>query len=188
MPPITEDEIFTASNGYQLRQNERTGNRIEYRSGSYGSWKSDTATHSFSPKSVVGTAVSEYLIHLRDLELGRWRDPKFPQYVVYPSDTGDKNRVRVIDETTGFSYHLSREGVSGNERYPEISAAVRYFEAHPIRKPWDDAQPEDIWLIDGTPSYQDCWATWRHVGGNGREIDMSKASTGKLIYRKGETE
>ena len=88
----------------------------------------------------------------RDEELGRWRDPENPNMVVYPHD--DVNTT-VHDETTGAYLNWSREQAEDDE-YSHgfgFATARAYFAAHPEPKPWDAAQPDEIWVLtDGDRS------------------------------------
>ena len=82
----------------------------------------------------------------RDEELGRWRDPENPNMVVYPHD--DVNTT-VHDETTGAYLNWSREQAEDDE-YSHgfgFATARAYFAAHPEPKPWDAAQPDEIWVL-----------------------------------------
>ena len=82
----------------------------------------------------------------RDETLGRWRDPENPDMVVYPHD--DVNTT-VHDETTGAYLNWSREQAEDDE-YSHgfgFATARAYFAAHPEPKPWDAAQPDEIWVL-----------------------------------------
>lgn len=93
----------------------------------------------------------------RDKELGRWRDPENPDLVLYPDKEGHYIRqpaVTVINETTGGSAScgsddsLSTSGVGATTSVHVWRAtARRYFEAHPDPKPWDAAQPDEVWAL-----------------------------------------
>ena len=78
-----------------------------------------------------------------DADLGRWRDPFDPHYVVYSEDGGDA--ARVLDERDGVTVVANRRVESTDTGY--YGAAFRFFEAHPERKPWHDARPEEVWLM-----------------------------------------
>ena len=82
----------------------------------------------------------------RDETLGRWRDPENPNMVVYPHD--DVNTT-VHDETTGAYLNWSREQAEDDE-YSHgfgFATARAYFAAHPEPKPWNAAQPDEIWAL-----------------------------------------
>jgi hypothetical protein len=78
-----------------------------------------------------------------DADLGRWRDPFEPHYVVYSEDGGDA--ARVLDERDGVTVVANRRVESTDTGY--YGAAFRFFEAHPERKPWQDAKPGEVWEL-----------------------------------------
>ena len=93
----------------------------------------------------------------RDEELGRWRDPENPDWITYPS--GNEDAVRVFNEREGGTsqYWTRRNVESRDPAYTWYSAsyyaADRYFAAHPKPKPWDAAQPDEVWVLtDGDRS------------------------------------
>lgn len=114
---------FTASNGLILNERGYVISRLEV-----GSEKFHEAR-------------KEFYQHLRDEELGRWRDPEAPNFVVYNSGI---EYVRVVNEATGCTeeYRRDRTDSSG---YGETAA--RYFAAHPAG-PWHDAEPGEIWVLE----------------------------------------
>lgn len=85
----------------------------------------------------------EFFQAKRDAELGRWRYPLDPDLVVYAED----GRARVLFEPGGGSFVWSRESAKNAAGSPQRDAALAYFEAHPERKPWQDAQPEEGWVV-----------------------------------------
>src|SRR5690606_1284379 len=84
-------------------------------------------------------ALREFFQHVRDEELGRWRWPKDPDYVVYPTEDG----FLVVRESVGLSEF--RNGLYVHDM--EGEAARDYREAHPERKPWEDAMHGEAWVI-----------------------------------------
>ena len=81
----------------------------------------------------------------RDQELGRWRDTENPDWICYGRGSSS-DTVHVINEYDGLPYMLERGQVAYADS--EFSAvAQRYFEAHPKPKPWDAAQPDEIWVL-----------------------------------------
>ena len=103
----------------------------------------------------VTAALREYFQHERDQELGRWRDPENPNMVVYQV-LDNTNLARVTDEITGIADIWMREALTAPlsekaSRWQET--ARRYFEAHPEPKPWENAEPGEVWLltINGRP-------------------------------------
>lgn len=101
----------------------------------------------------VHEARKEFYQQLRDKELGRWRDPEAPNFVVYPAsavgDNGEnyhEHYCLVIDEEDGVSY-LYGSDLSQCAGEPHKESARRYFAAHPEPKPWHDAKPGEVWEI-----------------------------------------
>lgn len=97
-------------------------------------------------------ALREFFRAERDEELGRWRWPENPDYVVYPDDDGD---VIVLNEREVISSLVIRRDLPQlNADIDRTKAARAYFEAHPERKPWEDAKPGDVWVfeVDGEES------------------------------------
>ena len=81
----------------------------------------------------------------RDEQLGRWRDPENPDWVVYRTpeyDDDDGRCILLLDETTGGTDHeWEQTDLPGPARH--------YFAAHPEPKPhpWEEAKPGEIWEI-----------------------------------------
>ena len=97
------------------------------------------------PKDLVSSALREYFQAERDEELGRWRDPEHSDWICYGRGSS-RDTVHVINEYDGLPYMLERDQVAYADS--EFSAvAQRYFEAHPKPKPWDAAQPDEIWAL-----------------------------------------
>ena len=82
----------------------------------------------------------------RDEELGRWRDPENPDFVVYPHDDVT---ITVLDEVDGKRFWWTRgdELDAHQERFPGFDTARAYFAAHPEPKPWHAAQPDEVWAL-----------------------------------------
>ena len=82
----------------------------------------------------------------RDEALDRWRDPKNPDYVVYPRpdlDDDDGRGVLVLNERSAATRH-------DWEQIALPGPARRYFDAHPgedPHKPWHDAKAGEYWLV-----------------------------------------
>lgn len=100
----------------------------------------------FSPNGVNAekvAALREFFQAERDKELGRWRWPENPDYVVYTQGAG----WIVMSERSANSKHYSfREHAAVGTSI--LAQAMRaYFEAHPERKPWEDAKEGDVWLL-----------------------------------------
>lgn len=91
-------------------------------------------------------ALREFFQHERDEELGRWRWPENPDFVVYPRGVAG---IRVSSESSGDHILAVREAAMnwalGEPTF--FGAARAYFEAHPERKPWHDAKPGEVWAF-----------------------------------------
>lgn len=131
-------EKFTASNGWELRSNGAI-------------YSSDRAAYPLIGKDAV-KALRGLFLHERDQELGRWRWPENPDYVVYrkaASASEPHPGVRVVHEATGRSRDIGVE--VNNACDPTVSmfgrAARAYFAAHPEPKPWHDAKPGEVWVL-----------------------------------------
>ncbi|MGO3147117.1 MAG: hypothetical protein ACTIJ6_05495 [Leucobacter sp.] len=141
-------EKFTASNGDSV---ELTGpEKITVGPGEH-------IRGSASLRGPVGavTALREFFQHERDQELGRWRWPDNPQYVVYEDKARsyiNQPAVIVINESDGATAMCGRDGLysaSGigvSDKWCEPAAAA-YFDALPVRKPWHDAKPGEVWAL-----------------------------------------
>ena len=97
------------------------------------------------PPDVVSSALREYFQAERDEELGRWRDPENPDWVCYGRGSS-RDTVYVINEYDGLPYMRERDQVAySDSEFSEV--ARRYFAAHPKPKPWDAAQPDEVWVL-----------------------------------------
>lgn len=87
----------------------------------------------------------EYFQAKHDEDLGRWRWPENPDYVVYP--IGHYSGCTALCESTGVSKtYITRDSVVGDGSY--LAPAARAFlEAHPVRTLWDDAKVGEIWAV-----------------------------------------
>lgn len=143
---------FTASNGVRvvLTNNGAT----LYSPGD--SWPMPEPHQMFANADVV-IGLREFFQHERDEELGRWRWPENPEYVVYLRNDG---QACVFNEATGVTVYRFRgehehleelRRQSGEEVMPHTHAARAYFEAHPERKPWDTASAGELWAFKTDP-------------------------------------
>lgn len=96
-----------------------------------------------SPGIETRTALLEWAQHEHDLELGRWRDSKEPDLVVYPLDT---NAVTVFDEITESEYLMRLNEIRLEQGDPINDAVRRYLAAQP-RPAWHDAKPGQLWIV-----------------------------------------
>ena len=135
-------EVFTASNGSEVYE-DFTG--TIYRNGIRVLYAGDvTAAREF----FVHQAETDWQVK-RDAELGRWRWPENPDYVVYPERV---DVVRVLKECVGGLAIINRDLVTvlpepvGHIFY---DAARAYFDAHPLPepRPGEDAKEGDVWVL-----------------------------------------
>ena len=81
----------------------------------------------------------------RDETLGRWRDPENPDWVCYGRGPS-RDTVHVINEYDGLPYMRERDQAAySDSEFSEV--ARRYFQAHPKPKPWNAAQPDEVWVL-----------------------------------------
>lgn len=80
----------------------------------------------------------------RDAELDRWRYPLDPSLVVYENVRGT---AFVFDEDAGDYQSFTRAEAYAIEGLTYRRAARAYFEAHPERKPWEDANAGEVWVL-----------------------------------------
>lgn len=93
----------------------------------------------------------EFFRARRDAELGRWRSPLHPDYVVYRIGYD----ALVVGERVGLSQKFARGDVDDAENRVPAQVAFEYFEAHPERKPWEDAQYGEVWAVTHTGGQTD---------------------------------
>ena len=107
----------------------------------------------YMPKIVLDQdevkALRAYFQEERDTELNRWRDPRITDTVCY--DVSDKMYldVCVLNERTGVTKFYGRNDPSLWAYGSTGRTALRYFEAHPVKKnkPWEKAAQGDIWIL-----------------------------------------
>lgn len=116
-------EVFKARNGLHVRQAGNGG--VEVGKPGYLDYTTPAATF----------ALEEFFQAKRDAELGRWRSPLHPHYVVYLIGFD----AVVVGEHVGLSQRFKRVLVS--------SESSKVPEAHPVRKPWQDASPGEVWVL-----------------------------------------
>ncbi|MEV4773830.1 hypothetical protein [Microbacterium sp. LWH12-1.2] len=96
---------------------------------------------------VDAIALREFFQHERDEELGRWRS------------TIDANWTAALDAETGWVQFRKDDGLhefSMTKRNPSLTGwssclqaiGREYLDAHPERKPWEDATPGQVWDVD----------------------------------------
>lgn len=135
---------FEASNGMLVRRDHNEDvNAIDRESGGLSVFMAD------------GTALAlrEFFQHERDEELGRWRWPENPSYVVYERGDGVASS---FSEASGRNWSATRGEVPTGSI---LSAAlVAYFEAHPERKPWEDAKTGEVWALKTADGREEAYA------------------------------
>lgn len=137
---------FEASNGVSVSVNEHGDIYLRGAGAPADDWEFDC--------NIAGAlALREFFQHERDEELGRWRWPENPDYVVYLRNDG---QACVFNEATGVTVYRFRgehehleelRRQSGEEVMPHTHAARAYFEAHPERKPWHAPDAGDHWAL-----------------------------------------
>lgn len=143
---------FTASNGIEITMDpDREGKVYLVGRRARGDEGQYLDTHANAgPEGLV--ALREFFQHERDEALGRWRFPANPDYVVYPPDADDEEQaIRILFEPGGGSSDMyTREwlaSVVDPDTWAPAACAKAYFQAHPERKPWEDAKPGELWII-----------------------------------------
>lgn len=145
---------FTASNGVKVEMTKEPDIEV---------WLSVAGDYLYESDSPYLTAIREFFQHKRDEELGRWRWPENPEYVVYP-DRGQDFRTQpaviVVQEPTGLNLYAAPDREDGLDGLTYevagsavahcdlmLDAARAYFAAHPEPKPWHDAKPGEVWVL-----------------------------------------
>ncbi|WP_424462975.1 hypothetical protein [Pseudoclavibacter helvolus] len=95
------------------------------------------------PRQVEG--LREFFQAQADERLDRWRDPEQPERVVYRY--GD-DRLLILDETDGDHWmaHFIEGGLHTEVGDAESTVAA-WLAAHPEPKPWQDAEPGELWSV-----------------------------------------
>lgn len=171
---------YQASNGIKVDSETQgiTGlRRITFDHGNHGT--------SVEMSAEEAVALIESLDHEKDDELGRWRWPENPDYVVY-APVGYSHYVRVLDERSAILEVIHREHLEGRGSLM-AQAARAYFEAHPDRRPWNDAEEGDIWVLTGAGGLEQPWrrvnGVWRSIGTDReRTYDAVAARSGRRIW------
>lgn len=181
-------DVFTASNGWTVEREAeelRTVSPDGYVRGISGQSKQ---------------ALREYFQHKRDEELGLWRSPDHPDYVVrrlQDEPNGDR-LVAVYCETSGTKFSVF-ENSTRYSVFDEIGLA--YFAAHPVEleKPWLNAKPGEAWVITFSGGADLLAVPLRYMAGDAIEvrfsagsmnyrIDDDRITAGRCVYQPGESE
>ncbi|QIK61774.1 hypothetical protein G7068_00035 [Leucobacter viscericola] len=73
----------------------------------------------------MAKALREFFQHERDTELGRWRWPEYPEYVVRKLPDSNPETVIVINESYGPSYTFTRtESLPGGNVHSSAAARL----------------------------------------------------------------
>ncbi len=169
------NETFEASNGVKLDE--------------YGEW---VCGNIHSTEEEENAARIEFYQHLRDKELGRWRWPENPDYVVYKAPAGervpDARHVTVSNESNGeaaWLFEVGSGGVSGGVSWAR-DAARAYFAAHPEPKPWDEAEDGEVWALTGAGGLEQPFrrlnGKWLSCTPNAVEYSAKHAIDGRRIW------
>lgn len=139
--------MFTASNGIQV-------------------WLEDgTASLSCGiPHEGATEALREFFLQERDEELGRWRWPENPDYVVY---AGAGGLLSVVNEANGYHHTFFESKIQEETFYqPFRRAAQAYLEAHPEPQSWEKAKPGEVWVltINGVDEAATAYPTYHGTG------------------------
>lgn len=138
---------FEASNGIVVRSSD-TGVYMD---------KVEAGTRLYPAEA---HALREFFQRERDEELGRWRWPEHPEYVVYAG----RSPILILNELTGDTLRARPEDGHTDTGHGTIyNAAAAYFEAHPERKPWEGAKPGEVWAV----TYDGTEGVFIHAGHNG---------------------
>lgn len=120
-----------ARNGLYVRQCENGGVEVG----------AETQAKDYTPPAAT-FALDEFFQAKRDAELGRWRWPENPDYVVYPRSDGV---VLVLFERNSEGGILYRRGDPVHDM--ESEAARAYFGSHHEPKPWHSAKQPEVWVL-----------------------------------------
>ena len=135
-------DTFNTSNGNQVRMRE---------TGVLGVSVAKNSLHDWCVGSDGVVDLREFFQAERDTELGRWRWPDDPRYLVFPLK--DDDEVRVLDENSGQSAAIRRSSFrSGLTHTHFVGAALAYFDTRPEPKPWHDAKPGELWEVSVSPA------------------------------------
>lgn len=117
---------------FQEKQQFKTRSGRVVKVGEDGTLMFDHVNGYLTPESALDA--EEFYEAKRDADRGRWRWPENRNYVVYPNDGVV---IWTLDELTGVSHMNTREGLQTDQHG---DAARAYFEAHPVRRAWADAE------------------------------------------------
>ena len=139
-------DSFTASNGIQITMDpDRDGKVYLVGRRARGDEGQYLDTHvTGGPEGIA--ALREFFQHERDEERGLWRSPTDPSWTAVRRNT----TIYFQNEDHERSFHFVPK-LEGSIRAwsADLQAlAYEYIEAHPERKPWEDAKAGDVWVIE----------------------------------------
>lgn len=133
-------------------------------------------------------ALRGFFLQERDEQLGRWRWPENPDYVVYPDGTSR----RVVKESNGTNMSVSLFDRERMETYLDsyVGAALAYDAAHPEPKPWEvDPKFGDAWAFKSADSDRELLAVWRATNGGELRwaatdglVNLAEFSSGRKVW------
>lgn len=132
-------DTFTASNGMTVERDHNNDVIVDRSIGCASVFMAD------------GTALAlrEFFQHERDEELGRWRWPENPEWLAVEGERSPEGRtVVVVNERTLDRFWFNERVMTiPGDASTAHKAGCAYFEAHPERKPWEDAKPGEVWVL-----------------------------------------
>lgn len=90
-------------------------------------------------------ALREFFRAEEDERLGRWRRPEYPTYVVREDNVGE---LTIFNEKSMTLVSVTRDEVESGYNGWGRDTARAYIDAHPVKKPWHDAKPGELWRIE----------------------------------------
>ncbi|GAA3948219.1 hypothetical protein GCM10022383_27490 [Microbacterium soli] len=124
---------------------------------------------------------AEFFEMLRDEERGWWRSPADPHMVCVEGPAGRDGRrtVKVVDEDTFVADHLNDRVLDITRPTAMQRAARDFLLAHPVPKPWHEAEPGQFWRVEHMGLVETCRVDdvneryrFRGVDGGGTHVDM----------------
>lgn len=170
---------FTASNGMIVAPHEKAylGYAI------YDSEGRNTLAEYSHLNDNEMNALREFFQHEHDEELGRWRWPENPGYVVYPFGNGAG--CTALCESTGVSEtFITRDSAVDSASYLAHSARA-FFKADPERKPWEEAKRGEAWKLREADAYPGIAVLTVEMGwlwATGRAVDLTRIIDGERIW------
>ena len=129
----------------------------------------------------------EFFQARRDAELGRWRCLTDPDWVAAEGvRTVDGRTVVVVNERTLDRFWFN-ERVRDTATKADVAHRVgrAYFEAHPERKPWEEAERGEAWKLREADAYPGIAVLTEEMGwlwATGRAVDLTRIVDGECIW------